>query len=112
MTIATKSATTNEMSAAHCAFSLSPPSSTNSVMIGSAAKIVDRPSELLTGSVTCWYMGSPLPSRTVQKVSYPCLNRAETVTRFVRPSGGAKRECDAVKWRLGGGGHGCPRCFL
>src|SRR3954451_19714501 len=99
-------ATASEMSAAHCAFILSPPSSTNSVMIGSAAKIADRPSELLTGSVTCWYIGAPLPSRAVQKVSYPCLDRAETVTRFVCCPGGAKRQCDAVRWRLGGSGHG------
>ena len=48
--IATISATASEMSAAHCAFIFTPPSSTNSVMSGSAAKMDDTPSELLTGS--------------------------------------------------------------
>src|ERR1700712_1036687 len=35
------------------------PSSTNSTTSGSAAKMQLRASELLTGSSTCWYMGSP-----------------------------------------------------
>ena len=47
---ATRIATTSEASAAHCALTFSPPSRTNSVISGSTAKIVDTPSELLTGS--------------------------------------------------------------
>src|SRR3954468_17562112 len=54
--IATSNATTSEMSAAHCAFILTRPSSTNSVRSGSTAKIVDSPSESPTGSKTCLYM--------------------------------------------------------
>ena len=48
--IATSSATPSEISAAHWAFIFTPPSSTNSEISGSTAKIVDSPSESPTGS--------------------------------------------------------------
>ena len=54
--IATRIATSSDHSAATWALSFSPPSRTNSVMSGRAAKIVDRHSELPTGSSTCLYM--------------------------------------------------------
>src|ERR1700712_5711810 len=47
------------ISAAQCAFIFSPPRSTNSTMMGIAAKIELIPSELLTGSSTCLYMPHP-----------------------------------------------------
>src|SRR4051794_19152539 len=94
---ATRITTTSEMRPAHWAFIFSPPNSTNSVMIGSAAKIDDRPSESPTGSVTCWYMwGLPSLGRPV-KVVYPCLNRGQTELRFLGGFGGGERQCDAVK---------------
>src|SRR3954469_2008182 len=57
--MATKRATASAIRDAHCAFIFNPPSSTNSVTIGSAAKIDETPSEFPTGSRTCLYMGSP-----------------------------------------------------
>ena len=54
---ATMIATASEMSAAHCAFILNPPSSTNSVNSGSTAKIDDQPERIATGSKTCLYIG-------------------------------------------------------
>src|SRR5215208_6156828 len=66
-------ATAREMRAAQWAFILSPPSRTNRTMIGIAAKIELRPSELLTGSNTCLYMPHPPVARTPLATPYPVL---------------------------------------
>src|SRR4051812_3707176 len=57
------------MSAAHCAFIFSPPSSTKSVRTGSTAKIADRPSESETGLKSCVYTESP-PSLVCQRIAH------------------------------------------
>src|SRR4051812_23985037 len=62
--IATTSATAREISPAHWAASLKPPSSTKRVMSGSTAKIADSPSELPTGSKTWLYIPAPPNARS------------------------------------------------
>jgi hypothetical protein len=56
---ATRIATPSETSAAQWAFIFRPPSRTNSVITGRAAKIAVRNSESPTGSSTCLYIATP-----------------------------------------------------
>src|SRR6478672_6876628 len=94
---ATRIATTSEARAAHCALSFSPPSRMKSVISGSAAKIVDTPSELLTGSYTCLYMFAPPESWTLDPSLRPTTRR-----RSAQPS--PRREArDAGEDHRGGG---------
>src|SRR4051794_4677135 len=100
------------MSDAHCAFIFTPPSRTNSVMIGSAAKIDDSPRESPTGSYTCWYMRlSSLcgPSGLLSTRHGETVNASSGLALARSRVGGG---CDAVKREYCGRGHGCPRCIF